>query len=110
MKDNKLINKDTEKYNNLIQNFVLGSIIEMDAHIFDAYLLGRLFRTFNYTTQQEHIPSNTVVIYAGNYHIQNYVNFFTQVLGIKPEISTGPINHQLKRCVFSPKIKSEFQF
>lgn len=110
LKDNKLINKDTEKYNNLIQNFVLGSIIEMDAHIFDAYLLGRLFRTFNYTTQQEHIPSNTVVIYAGNYHIQNYVNFFTQVLGIKPEISTGPINHQLKRCVFSPKIKSEFQF
>jgi hypothetical protein len=107
---NKNLDDETEEYNEMINRFLLGSIIEMDAHIFDAYLLGRLFRTFQYTTRKEHIPSQTVVIYAGNYHIQNYVNFFVDVLGMKPEIMTGPINKELKRCVYSPKLKEEFPF
>jgi hypothetical protein len=97
-----------DEYNKKINQFLMGSIIEMDAHIFDAYLLGRLFRTFKYTKRKKHIPSKTIVIYAGNYHIQNYVNFFVDVLGMKPEIMTGPINKELKRCIYSPKLKQRF--
>ena len=102
--------KDSSKdsYTKQLEEFIVGSFIEMDAHPFDAYLLGRMFRTFAFTKRAEHIPSKVVVVYAGNYHIQNYVNFFTKELGLKPEIVTGPINQVLRRCVYSPKMKSEF--
>lgn len=98
-----------DSYTKQLEEYIVGSFIEMDAHPFDAYLLGRMFRTFQFTKRAEHIPSKVVVVYAGNYHIQNYVNFFTKELGLKPEIATGPINQVLRRCVYSPKMKSEFK-
>jgi len=108
MKINSKENKEQKEYNSQIEEFLVGSAIEMDAHIFDVYLLGRMFRNFKYSKREEHIPSQTIVTYAGNYHIRNYISFFIDVLGMKPEVSVGAINSTLKRCVYSPELKKDF--
>jgi len=84
---------------------LLELFIEIDTHLLDAYLLARMFRIFS---SSEHIPSDTVIVYTGYYHTQNYIDFFRNILGIKPDLLTGPINKELIRCVYSPKFKREF--
>jgi len=48
-------------------------------NIVDAYTLGRLFRTFPGTNHQ---PSSIRIIYAGDYHIRSYKNFFENWLDV----------------------------
>jgi hypothetical protein len=96
---------------NIFKDFNLDTLlelfIEIDTNLLDAYLLARMFRIF--TSSKKYILSDIVMTYTGYYHTQNYIDFFRNVLGIKPDILTGPINKDLMRCIYSPKFKREFE-
>jgi hypothetical protein len=53
-------------------------LVETDSLLMDAYILARMFRTYNDKT---HRVSDTVIIYAGDAHIATYEDFFQSVLG-----------------------------
>lgn len=85
-------------------------IYDLDTHLFDAYLLTRMFRIFKYTKREEHIPSKMVISFTGNYHNNRYIDFFTNTLGLTSELYVESINNkELKRCLYSPKFKREFE-
>lgn len=48
-------------------------------YIFDAMLLGRMFRQFK---GKNHIDSKLKVVYAGDAHIKTYINFFKSILHV----------------------------
>ena len=99
--------EDKNIFGNFSIDTLLELFIEIDTHLLDAYLLARMFRRF--TSSKNHITSDTVIVYTGYYHTQNYIDFFRNILEIKPDILTGPINKDLIRCVYSPKFKKEFE-
>ena len=49
--------------------------------LMDAYTLARMFRSYPNENKRTHINSSKNIVYAGDAHIQTYVNFFETVLG-----------------------------
>lgn len=49
--------------------------VVIDTEYMDAYLLGRMFRSFD-------SDSNVKIVYAGEFHIERYVEFFKDYLGV----------------------------
>lgn len=73
-------------YNNSITSKQLLNMLDISTQIttqityllMDIYTLARMFRKFK-SGNRKHIESNDVIIYAGNAHIQTYVNFFKYI-------------------------------
>lgn len=102
--------KDKKKISKELLSNLIELIYDLDTHLFDAYLLTRMFRIFKYTKREEHIPSSMVISFTGNYHNNRYIDFFTNILGLTPELYVESINNkELKRCLYSPKFKKEFE-
>lgn len=70
--------------------------------LMDAYVLGRMFRTF---PGKKHVDSSKSIVYAGYAHIETYVNFFEKYMGAtflennpNPNIETMR-PEEIKRCL-----------
>lgn len=61
-----------------LQSSLLSTILS-NVYLMDVYMLARMFRTFPGTG---HIDSTTAIVYAGDAHIDNYVDFFEEVLRV----------------------------
>jgi hypothetical protein len=78
-----MINNSQKKsyvLSNLLQdhhNHIL--IISPNKYLFDAMLLGRLFRKFK---NSNHTESTLKIVYAGNDHVKIYIDFFETVLNV----------------------------
>ena len=48
------------------------------ALLLDTYLIARMFRSF---PNKSHVESSKNIVYAGDFHIQTYVDFFEKMLG-----------------------------
>lgn len=75
--------------------------VVIDTEYMDAYLLGRMFRSFD-------SDSNVKIVYAGEFHIERYVEFFKDYLGVSfdkhssIEIQSEKEEHGQWKCVESP--------
>lgn len=92
----KLFLKNKKKYDGASTSLMLGKmediITPIEALIMDAYLLARIFKNY----------SKNIFIYAGNAHINTYVNLFEKYLKVEPD-DIGILNKL--RCVKIKKIK-----
>jgi hypothetical protein len=61
---------------NLMKFGVANNVIE--TNYMDAYLLGRMFRSFS----DQESNSNIKIVYAGQFHIERYIEFFKDYLGV----------------------------
>lgn len=73
------ITEETMRFCEIVVKKLTSIISHNTIYAVDAYTIARMFRTFPHNPQ--HIDSKKIVIYAGDFHIANYVKFFTQVLG-----------------------------
>jgi len=89
----KYLTKDISKWN-LDQKFITAyddliiNILKLGSINIDTYLLARMFK-YNDTDQ--------VIVYAGKYHIDNYVEFFKEILSVK--LNNAYSTHNLQRCI-----------
>lgn len=58
----------------------------------DAFTVGRMFRTFNKRHEEYSKDMRNVFLYAGNYHIKNYVTLLTRI-GCTVSAETGPCEY-----------------
>jgi GTP-binding protein EngB required for normal cell division len=72
-------NKSYDLYNLLYQYYNYIHIISTNKYLFDAMLLGRLFRKFK---NSNHTESTLKIVYAGNDHVKTYIDFFETVLNV----------------------------
>lgn len=70
---------------------ILGMVINMNSIVMDIYLLSKMFKE----------DKNLIFIYAGNAHIQNYVNFLEKYMNFK--LVSGGVAHT-KRCIDVKKL------
>lgn len=83
-------------------NTLSTMLLLTQATIMDAYLLGRLFRTFSDAPR-----ARNVIIYAGDVHIIRYFDFLTKVLGFeyKRDITRG---NMVEMCLDISDYKQPF--
>lgn len=75
----KEINPNKNDINEILEIWTYTYVKNTNPHIFDAMLLGRMFRQFG---EKNHIDSTLKVVYAGNNHANTYIDFFENVLGV----------------------------
>lgn len=82
--------------NQMLDDYI--KFLSSDALLMDAYTLARMFRKF---PNGKHVPSTQIVVYAGDAHIQTYVDFFSKVLGINPDFRQryGGMAQSPIRCI-----------
>ena len=88
MDNSKLINRNSSKDLDLIENFesLIHLVTSANASVIDAYLLARIFKKFDLNSQNEEKRSSTdepdearnIIIYAGNGHSAKYRTFLIQ--------------------------------
>ena len=92
-------------------------LVEADALLHDGYMLARMFRTFPTPRygRSQHVPSDRVITYTGAKHTENYVRFFSEMLGLRPIDSR--VNHynldkldftNINRCLRDSKFGEYF--
>jgi hypothetical protein len=84
------LKKEYKKVSQIFVTSVTGFSLLMDA-----YTLARIFRKFT-ESEKRHISSNKRIVYAGQAHIETYLNFFENVLGLSfTEYFEGNSNKKL---------------
>jgi hypothetical protein len=119
-----IVNTYDKKYNTNVKSFgIITSLI-------DIYLLARMFRKYDDKTKlkrgvsgciikrtNDNNVSKNIIVYAGDYHINTYKDFFSDVLGIKPTVEVshdwlnkdGSVNlkkiKNINKCINIPHIQ-----
>ena len=82
-----------------------ASFVFLFTIVMDVYALARMFRTFNVGSNMPSKPTN-IIVYVGDYHADNYSNFFTNYLHLTPTINkTAPIPYTTSCLHLSPEDK-----
>jgi hypothetical protein len=93
-------------YNQYLKNqsdLDLIFLLEIGASLMDISTLTKIFKRMANDEPQ------VLIVFAGNDHIKSYVNFFTEILGLKPlpgSISSKKENHM--RCLEDPNFSTIF--